>query len=122
MYVSFADMLRLKLCKMQSYLYSIKYSIDIKFVLFSLLFIVDVCADGALRLVGGVNGTEGRVEICFSNVWGTVCGEMWGDRQADVVCRQLGVKRSGKFLYGRLIYALPAELNNNGRLCIEKLL
>ena len=34
---------------------------------------------------------EGRVEICFNRVWGTICGNDWDSREATVVCRQLGI-------------------------------
>lgn len=41
---------------------------------------------------------EGRVEICFSRVWGTVCNSRWSVHDAVVVCRQLGYSTSGKTL------------------------
>ena len=47
------------------------------------------CTDGDIRLVGGTTVNEGRVEICFSNVWGTVCDDFWGYPEAAVVCGQL---------------------------------
>ena len=55
------------------------------------------CVQGALRLIGGSVSTEGRVELCNSNQWGTVCDDFWGATDAIVVCRQLGFSTSGPF-------------------------
>ena len=48
-----------------------------------------------MRLVGGTWDHEGRIEICSSGVWSTVCDDFWGFLDAQVVCRQLGYLTAG---------------------------
>ena len=53
------------------------------------------CTNGDIRLRGGTNQYEGRVEICNNNAWGTVCDDSWSTSDARVVCRQLGFSSIG---------------------------
>ena len=55
------------------------------------------CNHGELRLAGGqLDDMEGRVEICISNAWGTICDTGFNSEAAQVICRQLGHPSGGK--------------------------
>ena len=60
------------------------------------------CSDGDVRLEGGSNEYEGRVEICINQAWGTICSgstySRWGVTDGRVVCKQLGHQQFGKFM------------------------
>jgi len=70
---------------------------------FSMQHIDTSCNDTNIRLTGGWDGREGRVEVCFGGQWGTVCNNSWDTNDAAVVCRQLGIASQGKLKFiGRL--------------------
>ena len=56
------------------------------------------CTEGEVRLVGGVNETDGRVEVCLGGYWGKVCENSWTYQDAQVVCKQLGYPYTGELL------------------------
>ena len=60
------------------------------------------CTQGAIRLAGGSNDMEGRVEVCNNNEWGTVCSQGWDINDARVACWQAGFSsgRNCKWFYG----------------------
>ena len=54
------------------------------------------CCHGDVRLVNGYTPNEGRVEVCLSNQWNTICNRSWDAIDAGVVCVQLGFMRQSK--------------------------
>ena len=59
------------------------------------VFIAVICNDGDIRLRGGSNQYQGRVEVCWNETWGTVCDGYWSASDANVACRQLGFSPAG---------------------------
>ena len=82
--------------------------IAIQFSIFTL------AASSRIRLVGGRNSNEGRVEVLHrsngwfgffsSEEWGTVCDDSWSTNDARVVCRQLGLPDSNAEAVGNAAF------------------
>lgn len=57
------------------------------------------CGENQIRLVGGANYTEGRLEVCRDGQWGTVCDDpnsrSFATEEAVVICKQLGLPYTG---------------------------
>ena len=60
-----------------------------------LCYLLTACEVGAIRVINGGSLLKGNVEVCYNNVWGTVCGNGWNITAAQVVCRQLGFPATG---------------------------
>ena len=71
-----------------------------------LIFIIESgCTNGQLRLNGASSSsTQGRVELCHNNQWGTVCDDDWDSNDARVACTQLKYSNYGKYGIIIIIY------------------
>ena len=55
------------------------------------------CSHGDVRLVGSVDGDQGRLEVCVNSAWGTVCSNAFGASDAAVACEAIvGYNSTGK--------------------------
>jgi len=58
------------------------------------------CDLGDLRLTSRTDdsselSSEGRLEVCVNNAWGTICDTSFGSHDAHVACGQLGYEGEG---------------------------
>ena len=62
-----------------------------------------MCNDGDLRLGGSKTvPSEGRVEICIGEEWGTICDNSWDNNDATVAYRVLGYSTIGELSLRRV--------------------
>ena len=54
------------------------------------------CMTGSLQLKGGSSPSEGRVEVCINDKWGTICDDSFDGNVAAVICKQLGFLNTSK--------------------------
>ncbi|XP_038068391.1 scavenger receptor cysteine-rich domain-containing group B protein-like isoform X2 [Patiria miniata] len=86
-------------------------SLEVLAVVIILQVFTTVASPGSyLRLVGGSDPSEGRLEI-YHNQWGTVCDDSWGYTDALVACRQLGFTAVGTSLYSLPGASVPILLD-----------
>ena len=80
--------------------------------LWAMFLLSAVCQHADVRLVGPV-AYSGRVEICFTETWGTVCDNMWSNDDANIVCRQLGFSRHSTLMpYIKIIFLFYIQFHN----------
>ena len=63
--------------------------------MYSFIFGAEHCTDGVIQLNGSSIAGSGRIEVCSNGQWGTICDTFWDNRDARVVCRQLGFSPHG---------------------------
>ena len=47
-----------------------------------------------VRLLGGPDNYEGRVEVWYNDQWASICREGWDLHDAHIACRQLGFEQA----------------------------
>ena len=68
------------------------------------------CSNGEVRLaLGSPSEREGRVEICYEGVWGSVTDNSWSHQDAAVVCQQLNFEAIGECNINACIIVWPGK-------------
>ena len=80
----------------QKIMLQIVYDTLLLYIILIIMLLVYTNCDNDIRLVGGNSVSEGRVEMCFNGVWGSICNYGWDNIDATVVCKKLGFQAESK--------------------------
>ncbi|XP_070539836.1 lysyl oxidase homolog 2A-like [Ptychodera flava] len=50
----------------------------------------EISKNTAVRVRSGASFGRGRIEVLYNGIWGTICGDRWDMRAANVACREMG--------------------------------
>lgn len=66
----------------------------------------------------GSHSKEGRLEIFYSGIWGSVCNDDFGQPDATVACRQLGFRYGidSKYIFTNMNTKLTQKTNKQNTL------
>ncbi|KAH3847501.1 hypothetical protein DPMN_089824 [Dreissena polymorpha] len=65
-----------------------------------------------IRLVDGNSTFDGRVEIKVFNTWGTVCNDLFGIEEANVICKMIGFYSAEGFRTSSIQGTGPVYVDN----------
>ncbi|GAV05681.1 hypothetical protein RvY_15774 [Ramazzottius varieornatus] len=72
-----------------------------------------------IRLAGGRDQKEGRVEVKFGShdEWGVICGNGWSLKESDVICRQLGLGQASRAIQNVIFPGPTRAISLSGVTC-----
>jgi len=59
--------------------------------------VIGPCLHGSVRVIDryGSTSRQGNVELCVDGRWRTLCANSWDNKDASVICRQIGYSPFG---------------------------
>lgn len=68
--------------------------------------------------MGGGSNKSGRLEVYLNGQWGTVCDTHLTDRDASVICRQLGLRYESSYVIPFLFNVWMVQILSITRLSV----